>query len=104
FCRAHAAPHPRRGAGLVLIDAVHPASHRRQLALLKPLLPPEVWEALRQEAITPPPRLVDPEGIDIWTSERQTRVALRRAPLRSMPLVVLPPGHTHVPHTTVFWH
>jgi len=79
-------------AGLVLIDAVHPAYHRRQLALLKPLLPPEVWEALRQEAITPPPRLVDPEGIDIWTSERQTRVALRRAPLRPMPLVVLAHG------------
>jgi pimeloyl-ACP methyl ester carboxylesterase len=92
FAQLYASSHPRQVAGLVLIDAVHPAYHRRQLALLKPLLPPEVWEALRQEAITPPPRLVDPEGIDIWTSERQTRVALRRAPLRPMPLVVLAHG------------
>jgi pimeloyl-ACP methyl ester carboxylesterase len=92
FSVLYASTHPRQVAGLVLIDAVHPAYHRRQLALLKPLLPPEVWEALRQEAITPPPRLVDPEGIDIWTSERQTRLALRRAPLRPMPLVVLAHG------------
>ena len=92
FSLLYASTYPRQVAGLVLIDAVHPAYHRRQLALLKPLLPPEVWEALRQEAITPPPRLVDPEGIDIWTSERQTRVALRRAPLRPMPLVVLAHG------------
>jgi pimeloyl-ACP methyl ester carboxylesterase len=92
FSVLYASTHPGQVAGLVLIDAVHPAYHRRQLALLKPLLPPEVWEALRQEAITPPPRLVDPEGIDIWTSERQTRVALRRAPLRPMPLVVLAHG------------
>jgi pimeloyl-ACP methyl ester carboxylesterase len=92
FSVLYASTHPRQVAGLVLIDAVHPAYHRRQLALLKPLLPPEVWEALRQEAMTPPPRLVDPEGIDIWTSERQTRVALRRAPLRPMPLVVLAHG------------
>jgi pimeloyl-ACP methyl ester carboxylesterase len=92
FSVLYASSHPRQVAGLVLIDAVHPAYHRRQLALLKPLLPPEVWEALRQEAITPPPRLVDPEGIDIWTSERQTRVALRRAPLPPIPLVVLAHG------------
>jgi pimeloyl-ACP methyl ester carboxylesterase len=92
FSQLYASTHPRQVAGLVLIDAVHPAYHRRQLALLKPLLPPEVWEALRQEAITPPPRLVDPEGIDIWTSERQTRLALRRSPLRPMPLVVLAHG------------
>jgi pimeloyl-ACP methyl ester carboxylesterase len=92
FSVLYASTHPRQVAGLVLIDAVHPAYHRRQLALLKPLLPPEVWEALRQEAMTPPPRLRDPEGIDIWTSERQARVALRRAPLRPMPLVVLAHG------------
>jgi hypothetical protein len=77
---------------LVLIDAVHSAYHKRQLALLKPLLPPEVWEALRQEAMTVPHRLRDPEGVDIWTSERQTRMALRRSPLRPMPLVVLAHG------------
>jgi pimeloyl-ACP methyl ester carboxylesterase len=92
FSVLYASTHPRQVAGLVLIDAVHPAYHKRQLALLKPLLPPEVWEALRREAMTPPHRLVDPEGIDIWTSERQTRLALRRAPLRPMPLVVLAHG------------
>jgi pimeloyl-ACP methyl ester carboxylesterase len=92
FSQLYASTHPRQVAGLVLIDAVHRAYHQRQLALLKPLLPPEVWEALRQEAMTPPHRLVDPEGIDIWTSERQTRLALRRSPLRPMPLVVLAHG------------
>jgi pimeloyl-ACP methyl ester carboxylesterase len=92
FSQLYASTHPRQVAGLVLIDAVHPAYHKRQLALLKPLLPPEVWEALRREAMTPPHRLVDPEGIDIWTSERQTRLALRRSPLRPMPLVVLAHG------------
>jgi pimeloyl-ACP methyl ester carboxylesterase len=92
FSQLYASIHPNQVAGLVLIDAVHPAYHKRQLALLKPLLPPEVWEALRREAMTPPHRLVDPEGIDIWTSERQTRLALRRSPLRPMPLVVLAHG------------
>jgi pimeloyl-ACP methyl ester carboxylesterase len=92
FTQLYASTHPRQVAGLVLIDAVHPAYHQRQLALLKPLLPPEVWEALRRQAMTPPHRLVDPQGVDIWTSERQTRVALRRSPLRPMPLVVLAHG------------
>jgi pimeloyl-ACP methyl ester carboxylesterase len=92
FTQLYASTHPRQVAGLVLIDAVHPAYHQRQLALLKPLLPPEVWEALRREAMIPPHRLVDPQGVDIWTSERQTRVALQRSPLRPMPLVVLAHG------------
>ena len=92
FTQLYASTHPRQVAGLVLIDAVHPAYHKRQLALLKPLLPPDVWEALRREAMTPPHRLVDPQGVDIWTSERQTRVALQRSPLRPMPLVVLAHG------------
>ena len=38
-------------AGLVLIDAVHPAYHKRTLAMFKPLVAPEVWEALRQQAM-----------------------------------------------------
>jgi pimeloyl-ACP methyl ester carboxylesterase len=42
--------------------------------------------------MTVPHRLVDPQGVDIWTSERQTRVALRRSRLRPMPLVVLAHG------------
>jgi pimeloyl-ACP methyl ester carboxylesterase len=79
-------------AGLVVIDAVHAAYHKRTLAMLKPLVPPEVWEAVRQDIMTPDHRLLDPERVDIWTSERQTRVALRRSPLRPMPLVVLTRG------------
>jgi pimeloyl-ACP methyl ester carboxylesterase len=93
FAQLYASTHPRQVAGLVLIDAVHPATIKRRLAMLKPLVSPQEWEALRELMITVPPRLVDPEGIDIWTSERQTRLALRRSPLRPMPLVVLAHGH-----------
>jgi pimeloyl-ACP methyl ester carboxylesterase len=93
FSVLYASTHPRQVAALVLIDAVHPATIKRRLAMLKPLVSPQEWEALRQLMITVPPRLVDPEGIDIWTSERQTRVALRRSPLGPMPLVVLAHGH-----------
>jgi pimeloyl-ACP methyl ester carboxylesterase len=97
FTQLYASTHPRQVAGLVLIDAVHPAYHQRRLAMLKPLLPPEVWQALRQDAMTPQHRLLDPERVDIWTSERQTRQALRRSPLRPMPLVVLAHGHPEDP-------
>jgi pimeloyl-ACP methyl ester carboxylesterase len=93
FSLLYASTYPRQVAGLVLIDAVHPAYHKRQLALVKPLVPPEIWEALRQDAMAVPHRLIDPEQLDIWTSERQTRVALGRSPLRPMPLVVLTRGH-----------
>jgi pimeloyl-ACP methyl ester carboxylesterase len=97
YTQLYASTHARQVAGLVLIDAVHPAYHKRTLAMLKPLVPPEVWEAVRQDAMTPDHRLLDPERVDIWTSERQTRVALRRSPLRPMPLVVLTRGHPDVP-------
>ena len=39
YSQLYASTHPRQVAGLVLIDAVHPAYHKRQLAMLKPLLP-----------------------------------------------------------------
>jgi pimeloyl-ACP methyl ester carboxylesterase len=97
FTQLYASTHPGQVAGLVLIDAVHPAYHQRRLAMLKPVVPPEVWQTLRQEAMTPQPRLLDPERVDIWTSERQTRQALRRCPLRPMPLVVLAHGHPEDP-------
>jgi pimeloyl-ACP methyl ester carboxylesterase len=97
FTQLYASTHPGQVAGLVLIDAVHPAYHQRRLAMLKPLLPPEVWEALRQVAMAVPHRLIDPERVDIWTSERQTRQALRRSPLRPMPLIVLAHGHPEDP-------
>ena len=97
FSLLYASTYPRQVAGLVLIDAVHPAYRKRTLAMFKSLLPPEVWEAFRQETMAVPHRLIDPEQLDIWTSERQTRVALRRSPLRPMPLVVLTRGHPDVP-------
>jgi pimeloyl-ACP methyl ester carboxylesterase len=97
FTQLYASIHPRRVAGLVLIDAVHPAYHPRRLAMLKPLVPPELWQTLRHDATTPPHRLLDPERIDIWTSERQTRQALRRSPLHPMPLVVLAHGRPEDP-------
>ena len=97
FSLLYASTYPRQVAGLVLIDAVHPAYHKRTLEMFKPLVPPEVWQALRQEAMAVPHRLIDPEQLDIWTSERQTRKALRRSPLRPMPLVVLTRGHPDVP-------
>jgi pimeloyl-ACP methyl ester carboxylesterase len=97
FTQLYASTYPGQVAGLVLIDAVHPAYHQRRLAMLKPLLPPDVWEVLRREAMTPQPRLLDPERVDIWTSERQTRVTLRRSPLRPMPLVVLARGRPEDP-------
>jgi pimeloyl-ACP methyl ester carboxylesterase len=108
FSMLYASTHPRQVDGLVLIDAVHPATIKRRLAMLKPLVSPEEWEALRQLMITVPPRLVDPQGIDIWTSERQIRLALRRSPLRPMPLVVLAhgrpePGTPFVEHEESFW-
>jgi pimeloyl-ACP methyl ester carboxylesterase len=97
FTLLYASTHPRQVAGLVLIDAVHPATIKRRLAMLKPILPPEEWEAARQLMITVRHQLVDPERVDIWTSERQTRKALRRSPIRSMPLVVLAHGHPDDP-------
>jgi pimeloyl-ACP methyl ester carboxylesterase len=93
FTLLYASTYPRQVAGLVLIDAVHPATIKRRLAMLKPILSPEEWQAARQLMIAVPPRLIDPEQVDIWTSERQTRRALRRSPIRPMPLVVLAHGH-----------
>jgi pimeloyl-ACP methyl ester carboxylesterase len=97
FSQLYASTHPDQVAGLVLIDAVHPAYHKRRLAMFKPLLPPDQWEALRQDAIAVKHRLLDPAQVDIWTSERQTRLALRRSPLRPMPLVALARGRPENP-------
>jgi pimeloyl-ACP methyl ester carboxylesterase len=93
FSLLYASTYPRQVAGLVLIDAVHPATIKRRLAMLKPILSPEEWQAARQRMIAVPHRLVNPERVDIWTSERQTRTALRRSPIRPMPLVVIAHGH-----------
>jgi pimeloyl-ACP methyl ester carboxylesterase len=89
----YASTYPRQVAGLVLIDAVHPVTIKRRLAMLKPILSPEEWQAVRQLMTAVPPRLRSPERVDIWTSERQTRKALRHSPIRPMPLDVLAHGH-----------
>jgi len=93
FTLLYASTHPRQVAGLVLIDAVHPATIKRRLAMLKPILPPAEWQAARQRMLTPLPRLLDPEQVDMWSSERQTRRALRRSPILPLPLVVITHGH-----------
>jgi pimeloyl-ACP methyl ester carboxylesterase len=93
FTLLYASIYPRQVAGLVLIDAVHPATIKRRLAMLKPILSPEEWQDARHQMITLQPRLLDLEQVDMWTSERQTRRALRRSPIRPMPLVVLARGH-----------
>jgi pimeloyl-ACP methyl ester carboxylesterase len=93
FTLLYASTYPRQVAGLVLIDAVHPATIKRRLAMLKPILPPEEWQAARQRMLTLLSRLLDPEQVDMWSSERQTRRALRRSPIRPLPLVVITHGH-----------
>jgi pimeloyl-ACP methyl ester carboxylesterase len=93
FALLYTSTHPRQVAGLVLIDAVHPATIKRRLAMLKPILPPQEWQAARHRMLTPLPRLLDPEQVDMWSSERQTRRALRRSPIRPLPLVVITHGH-----------
>jgi pimeloyl-ACP methyl ester carboxylesterase len=93
FTLLYTSTHPRQVAGLVLIDAVHPATIKRRLAMLKPILPLEEWQAARQRMLTLLPRLLDPEQVNMWSSERQTRRALRRSPIRPLPLVVITHGH-----------
>jgi pimeloyl-ACP methyl ester carboxylesterase len=93
FTLLYASTYPRQVAGLVLIDAVHPATIKRRLAMLKPILPPAEWQAARQRMLTPLPRLLDPEQVDMWSSERQTRRALRHSPILPLPLVAITHGH-----------
>jgi pimeloyl-ACP methyl ester carboxylesterase len=88
----YASRYPSDVAGLVLIDGVHPDYYARRLAMLKQLLPPDAYAVFEREATTALPRLLDPEQIDIVTSQAQTRAALAAHPLRPMPLAVLTHG------------
>jgi pimeloyl-ACP methyl ester carboxylesterase len=88
----YASRYPSDVTGLVLIDGVHPDYYARRLALMEQLLPPDVYAAFAHEAATLLPRLIDPEQIDIVTSQTQTRAALAAHPLRRMPLAVLSHG------------
>jgi pimeloyl-ACP methyl ester carboxylesterase len=88
----YAARHPGQVAGLVLIDGVHPAYHRREVAMLRHHLPPEAWAEFAAHTCDIPPAVVDPERLDICGAERQTRAALRAHPLSPMPLAVITHG------------
>ena len=92
FVQLYASKHSADVSGLVLIDAVHSDYYARRIALLKTLLPSAGWKATVLALRTRPPAIVDPEQIDLETSLAQTRAALARAPLHSMPLVVLTHG------------
>ncbi|MGY1669214.1 alpha/beta fold hydrolase [Geodermatophilus sp. SYSU D00710] len=94
-----ASRHPAEVAGLVLIDAVHPATHERTIDLVEPTVPPAERPGLPAALCRLQPPQVDPEQIDICTAEQQTATALADHPLRPVPLSVLsrrpaeyPPG------------
>jgi pimeloyl-ACP methyl ester carboxylesterase len=92
FGLLYASRHPRQVAGLVLIDGVHPGYHAREVRMLRHHLPPATWREFAAHACDVPPAVIDPEQLDICASERQTRVALRRHPLRRLPLSVISHG------------
>jgi pimeloyl-ACP methyl ester carboxylesterase len=93
FVQLYASTYPDEVAGLVLIDAVHMNYYARRIALLKQLLPAAGWKATVGQLRAPVPAILDPEQIDMETSQAQTRAALAAAPLRAMPLFVLTRGH-----------
>lgn len=92
FSLLYASRHPGQVAGLVLIDGVHPGYHRRNVRMLRNHLPQATWREFAAHVCDLPPTVVDPEQMDICRSEQQTRNALRRHPLRPMPLSVISHG------------
>ncbi len=92
FSLLYAARHPGQVAGLVLIDGVHPAYHRREVAMLRHHLPPDLWAGFAAHTCDISPAVVDPERLDICGAERQTRAALHAHPLPPMPLAVITHG------------
>ena len=92
FSLMYASRHPRSVAGLVLIDGVHPAYHRRTFNALKHLIPQSDWAAAYAQFCAVPSRQVDWERMDICRSEQQARAQLADAPLRHMPLSVISHG------------
>ena len=99
FDLLYASRYPQQVAGLILIDGVHPGYHRRDIEVIKPFFPPDVWPQLEAIACAIPPLQIEYEQVDICTAETQTAAALAARPLRPMPLSVLshheeqfPPG------------
>jgi pimeloyl-ACP methyl ester carboxylesterase len=101
FSLLYASRHPHQIAGMVLIDGVHPAYHRRSIKVAKRLVPPPLWDELIQAACGLQPVQLDAEQMDICRAEAQTRRALAGSPLRPMPLAVISRGHTEFPTGTL---
>jgi pimeloyl-ACP methyl ester carboxylesterase len=101
FSLLYASRHPHDVAGMVLIDGVHPAYHRRSIKVAKRFLPPPLWDELVRAACGLQPVQLDAEQMDICRAEAQTRRALARSPLRPMPLAVISRGHTEFPAGTL---
>jgi len=92
FVQLYASRYPDAVAGLVLLDAVHPDYYDRDLALLETLLPADVFEQVRERLLAMPPRIIDPEQLDMPASLREAQAALAAAPIRPMPLTVIERG------------
>jgi pimeloyl-ACP methyl ester carboxylesterase len=97
FSLLYASRHPEQVAGMVLIDGVHPAYHRRSIEVAERFAPRDQWDLLVAAACGIPPVQVDPELMDICGAEAQTRTALAAHPLRRMPLSVITHGGLHFP-------
>ena len=84
FVQLYARRHPKRVAGLVLVESL---AERLESAFT-----PQGWELFRKLNTDPPPGLegyADLEIVDFDTSYAQLRRAERRRPLRPMPLTVI---------------
>jgi pimeloyl-ACP methyl ester carboxylesterase len=97
FSLLYASRHRHQVAGMILIDGVHPAYHRRSIKVAKRLLPRHLWDELIHAVCGLQPVQLDAEKMDICRAEEQTRRALSRSPLRPMPLAVISRGHTEFP-------
>jgi pimeloyl-ACP methyl ester carboxylesterase len=97
FAQLYASKHPDQVRGLVLIDAVQQDYYARRISMLKTLFSRAEWRATVRALQARPPEIVDPEQIDMETSQAQLRVALAAAPLRGMPLYVLTHGRVDQP-------
>lgn len=92
FSLIQASRHPRRIAGLVLVDGVHPSYHRRTFNALKHLIPRSEWAAAHAQYCAVPSLQLDWEQMDICGAERTARRQLAERPIRPMPLAVLSHG------------
>ena len=97
FSLLYASRHPEQVAGMVLIDGVHPAYHRRSIEVAKRFVPRELWDQVVEAACGIPPVQVDAERMDICRAEAQTRAALAAHPLPRMPLAVITRGGPDFP-------